>query len=229
MYNRGAAWVVMAASLLAGCSEAATPTVPAEEPGLTLAGPALPLAQLLDSASFAGAIRTLFQSSALPRPLGRIAMAYAMADDTVTWIHPLWESPGSLADSLSALIRKLTRPPAVAAAREGITLSIAVDAAAVSAHASVRALPQFINRDQLSGAIQLLAVQVNILGSWEFLLRLDRTGHVVEVVTQKKPGSDIAAERMANLMTLCLFTPATVDGFAVPSWVSLPLAVVDGS
>jgi hypothetical protein len=220
MRNR---WVGVAliASTLAACGDAATPTAQDEEPG----PPGLPVAELLDSVAFVRAVRALSQSPTVPRPSGRVAIAYGMSNDEVSWIYPLWDPGGALADSLAAVIRRSAKPSSQPAAREGITLSIAVDATtAVSARASVKVEPRLINAQDIATAIRILAAEIRITGSWEFLLRLDRTGRVVEVRTQKKPSGD-QGDRMASLMTGCVFSPATVDGFAVPIWVGLPVTI----
>jgi hypothetical protein len=219
MRRRPLVSLMVAASVSVGCAESA-PTAP--EPG-PVAEPGLPVSELLDSAAFARAVRTLSQSPTLPKATGRVAVAYAMVNDSVSWIQPLWDPPAQLADSLAAVIRRVAKPSGVTAVREGITLSIAVDAtASVVARASLREPPRLINREEIALAIQILSGEVQIFGSWEFWLRLDNTGRVVEVVTRKNPGSDQAADRMASLMAGCRFAPATVDGYAVPIWASLP-------
>jgi hypothetical protein len=218
MRARLLACVLTATSALAGCGgEGTDPVVPAADPGL-------PMAELLDSASFVQAVRALAQSGAATG-VTDIRLSYAMYQGSVSWIAPLQESPTAATDSLEAVLRRVAKPTTLPAAQEGITLGIKVGLSpAVTAHPSVIERPRLANQTDITALLQELAGK-GVIGSWDFLLRLDRAGRVVEVVAQKKTGDDRADNLVMGVMANCQFVPQKIDGFAVPVWVGLPVTI----
>lgn len=215
------AWLLTALCLLAGCAEASTPTAPTPTSQSILS-----LSEVLDSAAFKRGIAGLVDSGLAGGAPGKISVAYLVGGDSVSSIVPLWKVAGPFGDSVVALIKRVGRRTANPDLTDGVTVTTTVTPSPViTARASIRAIPILKNRDAIQTRLNTLGVVQGIRGSWVFWLRLDDTG-VVERVEVRSETSDAQANKVIyDLMFSFSYSPASIDGFGIPVWVSQPVDI----
>jgi TonB family protein len=130
------------------------------------------------------------------------------------------------ADSLKAAIFNEIRRPTPDFARLGITLMLRSGPhLTVSATQSVRTRPEFRNIKDVSAAVARAGAQFGIDASVRLWILVEKNGRVERTRVDTSSGVPALDAAIEQAVRVGRFYPGTIDGVAVPIWISVPFIV----